>query len=124
MSLRAFTARTALEPFAFGRSDCALWCADAVQACVGFDPAADFRGTYSDWQGCRALVMRAGGLLNLIAPRMIDPRLRPLGRDGVAVLRAEARTLCGVILDGDALVKTDTGLRRIEAPQIVAGWSW
>lgn len=122
--LQAFLARTALQPFRYGQSDCALWCADAVLDGTGFDPAADFRGTYSDWAGCRAVVMRAGGLLNLVAPRMSDPRLRALDGSGVAVLRDRGRTLCGLVLDGVAVVRLETGVRRIATPEILRGWSW
>lgn len=44
------------RPFAYGRHDCALFAADAVEAMTGEDPAAAFRGRYGTaFEGCAAL---------------------------------------------------------------------
>ena len=38
----------------WGVDDCALWVADIVRAATGHDPAASFRGRYSDRDGANA----------------------------------------------------------------------
>ena len=125
--LSDFIAQTRTAPFRWGQNDCALWCASAVQHCTGFDPAADLRGRYDSWMGCRRIVMQAGGLVGLVTPRMVHPCLRPLSqgdRDGVAVLRLERQSLCGLIVAGRAVVKTATGLRIADEFTVLRGWSW
>lgn len=124
MSLSDFVAETRDVPFAWGRNDCALWCASAVAQGTGYDPAADLRGRYSTWWGHRQIVQAAGGLLALIAPRMEGHGLFPLEGDGVAVLRVENRLICGVMLEGRAVLRMGQGLRVTDEFEILRGWSW
>lgn len=49
-------------PFAWGRMDCCLFAADAIQACTGHDPAADLRGTYATAEQAAQVLHRAGGV--------------------------------------------------------------
>lgn len=60
-------------PLAWGRHDCCLFAADAVQACTGHDPAADLRGTYHTEQAARRLLVTAGGLAQLATDRAGPP---------------------------------------------------
>lgn len=122
--LADFIEQTRSDPFEWGRNDCALWCASAVLHENGCDPAADLRGTYDSWFGCRRIVMAAGGLVALIAPRMAATGLRDLDGDGVAVIRLSGRTLCALILEGRALVRMERGLRIADQFTVVRGWSW
>lgn len=122
--LSDFIAKTHAEPFAWGRNDCALWCASAVEHETGIDPAADLRGTYETWTGCRRVIMRAGGLLSLVSARMERLDLRALDGDGVAVLRVEGRTLCGLIHAGRAVLKTAGGMQFSDDFRVLRGWSW
>lgn len=122
--LAAFIEQTRSDPFEWGRNDCALWCASAVEHETGFDPASDLRGAYASRFECRQIVMAAGGLVPLIAPRMVWPGLRDLNGDGVAVLKLEHRQMCGLILDGRAVVKMESGLRVSDEFTVLRGWSW
>ncbi|WP_422049921.1 DUF6950 family protein [Shimia sp.] len=123
MTLSDFIADTLSEPFEWGQNDCALWCASAALACTGFDPAADLRGTYNTWFGCRRVIMKAGGLEALIAPRM--ERFDPLTGDGVAIVRIADQTICAVIMSGRAHVKKKDGSLMIaERFEEIRGWSW
>lgn len=124
VSLQAFVAATAFRPILWGQDDCALWCASAVQDGTGFDPAADLRGSYDSWMACRRLVMGAGGLLNLIAPRMQHESLQPLRRNGVAVVSSRGRQLCAVILDGHAIMRRNPGVCISDDFKLIRGWSW
>lgn len=47
-------------PFAYGRHDCALFAAGAVQAMTGYDFAAGYRGRYSTLAGGLRVLRRDG----------------------------------------------------------------
>lgn len=120
--LAEFIAATRAEPFVWGKNDCALWCASAVAHVTGIDPAADLRGRYASRFECRQIIMDAGGLVPLIAPRMAG--FAPMTGDGVGVLRIGRQTLCGLILEGRAVMRLERGLRIADEFKILAGWSW
>lgn len=44
-------------PFKFGENDCGLFACGAVQAITGVDLAADLRGTYSDAEGEKQVLL-------------------------------------------------------------------
>ena len=123
MTLSEFVARTCRAPWRYGVNDCAMWPASAVHAVLGEDPAADLRGTYDSRFGCHKLLIRSGGLLNLVAPRMDALGLADLQEDGVALLRFEGQSVGAVVLEHRAIVRTATGLRLCDNPEIVRGWS-
>ncbi|WP_412550529.1 DUF6950 family protein [Shimia sp. MIT910701] len=121
--LSQFIASSLAEPFAWGQNDCALWCASGVRACTGFDPAVDLRGTYNSWFECRRVIMRAGGLEALIAPRMA--RFAPLSGDGAAVVRVGTQKLCALIVSGRAVARASDGRARFcDDFDVLRGWSW
>lgn len=122
--LADFIEKTRSDPFEWGRNDCALWCASAVAHETGFDPAEDLRGTYASRFECRQIIMAAGGLVPLIAPRMTWDGLFDLDGDGVAIMTLDKRHLCGLILDGHAVVKMESGLRVAHEFTVLRGWSW
>ena len=122
--LADFIEKTRSDPFEWGRNDCALWCASAVAHETGFDPAAGLRGTYASRFECRQIIMAAGGLVPLIAPRMAWDGMSDLDGDGVAILTLDKRQLCGLILEGRAVVKLEGGLRIADEFTVLRGWSW
>ena len=122
--IEQFLRDTATAPFAWGQNDCALWCASAVHHMTGIDPAADLRGTYSSWVECRQIIMTAGGLEALIAPRMECLNLPPLDRQGVAIVQTGGRRLCGIVKGDFVAVRTEMGVNLIRDFQIQRGWSW
>lgn len=48
------------RPFAWGQADCLLWPASVVEALTGKDPAAEYRGAYSEARGARRLLRNLG----------------------------------------------------------------
>ena len=122
--LAAFIEKTRSDQFKWGVNDCALWCASAVQSAIGHDPAAGLRGTYNSRFECRQIIMAAGGLVSLVAPRMAHSDLRDLSGDGVAVLQFGKTKICGLIVDGRAVLKTEKGLQMLDEFTILRGWSW
>ena len=58
--LTAYITAVARDGFVYGRHDCALFAAGAVQAVTGTDPGADFRGRYRTMKGGLKAVRKAG----------------------------------------------------------------
>ncbi|HEV2463539.1 MAG TPA: hypothetical protein VGT04_07030 [Acidobacteriaceae bacterium] len=56
-----FLVARAREPFAWGKNDCCLFVADAIQSFTGVDLADDFRGKYSDEASAFALIKSVTG---------------------------------------------------------------
>lgn len=52
--------------FAWGVHDCCMMASDIIRAFSGVDPAAGFRGRYSDEAGARALIAEYGSLEQLV----------------------------------------------------------
>jgi hypothetical protein len=66
-------------------------------------------------------------MLQLIAPRMEHPTLVPTSgdRDGVALIRAGGRILCGVLLSGRTVLRREGGgIVLPEDVKIMRSWSW
>lgn len=93
---RYLTAGASL-PWIDGQTDCTMWVADWCVLHFGFDPAANFRGTYHDSAGAARLT--ASGLAATIAPHM-------------APLRAT-----------DAPLRGDVGIIDIRGQQVAAIWT-
>ena len=73
--LSAYAARVAREGFAWGRHDCALFAAGAVEAVTGTDPAAAWRGQYRTRAGGMRLIRAAGFADHVAAAESWFPRL-------------------------------------------------
>ena len=120
-ALAGYVARTASEPFVWGRTDCATWAAGAVQHVAGIDPMWDMRGLYwSRFTAHRAL-MPFGGLASLVRARM--RRFDPIDGDGVALVRDGQSWACAIVLDGRVLLKADRGLRAADMSAELEGWT-
>jgi hypothetical protein len=67
-----FLADRGEQPFEWGRSDCCLFACDGIHALTGIDPAAWFRGRYSDMRGAVAALREYsdGGDLEAVAERI------------------------------------------------------
>lgn len=59
-ALTAYVEACRERPYAWGEHDCALFCANAVHAMTGHDPAAGFRGHYSTAIGSERVLRRRG----------------------------------------------------------------
>ncbi|WP_295560634.1 hypothetical protein [uncultured Sphingomonas sp.] len=92
--------------FVWGRLDCALFAAGAVEAMTGVDPAADFRGRYSTPNGAVRALRRygAGTLEATIAARFGEIRTA-FARRGDLVL---VDGMVGVCVGADAVFIGET----------------
>jgi len=121
--LADFIAKTMVDQFEWGRNDCGLWCASAVEHETGVDPAAHVRGTYTNRVGYHRVIIQAGGLLPFASRIMDGAPVTSLDGDGVGVLVANGQRICGLIVDGRAVLRTETGLCFADDFEVLRGWS-
>ncbi len=110
--LGAYLATEARTPFEYGKSDCALFAAGAVNAMTGSDPSATYRGRYSTLRGglrilrkdgFRDHVERAATLLTEVSPRRAQV-------GDIAVVDTSDGPSLGVVQGEWVAVRTMTGL--------------
>ena len=97
-------------PFAWGANDCCMFAADCVQALTGHDPAAAFRGTYSDARGAVKVLEAVGGLEHaaVMAGDPIPPLMAGIG--DVGLVQLEDRELLAVCVGAVWLAPAAGGL--------------
>jgi hypothetical protein len=109
------------EPFEWGRNDCCMFAADAVQACTGIDPAADLRGSYCTERSAAHVLREFGGVASIAAARLGEEIFTSLAQPGdIGLVRIDGRdslAVCTgmhwhcpgvyglVILSGDAVMR-------------------
>jgi len=110
--LGEYQATEARTPFEYGKSDCALFAAGALNAMTGTDPSANYRGRYTTLRGglrilrkdgFRDHVERAAALLTEVPPQRV--------RVGdIAVVETADGPSLGVVQGEWVVVKTLSGL--------------
>jgi hypothetical protein len=111
--------------FAWGECDCCLFVADWIKAVHGFDPAAGWRGVYSDERGARRALAMSGGLIRLMSLRMaahgIDPTDTP-GHGDIGAVETALGPTAAIRVSAGWACKSPAGL--IAAPfKSLAAWS-
>lgn len=98
-------------PFAYGRHDCALFAAGAVEAMTGHDFAAPFRGRYATLAGGLRVLRRAGFADHVELAAHHLPAVHPAyARQGdLLVFAGEAGRVLAVMQGQGAYVLTETG---------------
>ena len=111
--LTGYLARCAGAPFEWGRQDCALFLAGAVEAMTGADFARPYRGNYQSAGEGRALLRQNGFASHVDLARRTLPgkhRSRAAPGDG-AILRARGGIMLGVFQGPQVYVlRADRGL--------------
>lgn len=125
--LRCFLTALRRAPFSFGETDCALTIADWWHANHGADPALHLRGTYSDRDGCAAVLTRERGLLRLVwrlarsvgARRTHDPNAGDF-----AVVRFQQQHFGAIrTASGRWAIKMSDGLTVTTECRIIMAWA-
>lgn len=111
--LSAYLIEVASKPFAYGSHDCALFVAGAVQAMTGHDPAAAFKGQYSDLKSGLKHLRKAGLQSHIdLADASFDPvPLAFAGVGDIAVIDVPGEVPALGIFEGQHIaVPRETGL--------------
>lgn len=112
-------------PFAWGSNDCCLCAADIILAITGRDPAAPWRGRYSNED--EAAVLLREGLEAVVAGAMVlfgAEEIPPLtaGRGDLALIPLENETLLGVVLSGTIAAPGKDGLGFVRSSRALRAW--
>lgn len=123
-ALQAYLASHMRTPFAWGRHDCVLFAADAVQAQTGVDRLGAYRGRWRTARGAARLLADLGGMdaavsgvLSSIAPALAH-------RGDVAGWRDADGRLQLAIVEGETLAGPGAaGLERLPRALMARAWS-
>lgn len=106
--------------YAYGKADCALFAAGAVEAMTGVDPAKPFRGRYSTARGsARALRRYGAGDLGNTLDGLFPAIPASMARRGDLAWHDNA---VGVVIGSDALFMADTGQVRVPRAEWAKAW--
>ena len=119
----AFLTERARQPFAWGRNDCAIFAADAVQAVTGVDLAGRLRGATTARQAVR-LLRRHGDLLGIASAALGAPvGVHQAQEADVLLVRMGRRSALGVRLADDVVVGPGLdGLQAVPLQQALCAW--
>lgn len=110
-------------PFEWGRHDCCLFAADAVQAITGVDHAADYRGAYKTARGAKR-ALRKRGFDHIEQPLdalflRVDCRLA--GRGDLVVTEADGLAV-GIHLGSALAFVSQDGLEFLPVNRALMAW--
>lgn len=120
------------DRFEWGRNDCCLFVCDCVQAIVGIDPGATFRGLYDDretgYKFIRVQLDDPNATVATIAARIcqtmgfveIAPALAQRG--DVGLYRGAAGETLGICLGGHWAFLLETGMTYLSTAEIARVW--
>ena len=110
------------RPFQWGVADCCLFVADAVQAMTGDDPAAAYRGTYSNETGAR-LALKRHGKKTLVATfdAAFGKHVEPARAHRGDIVQIDELTV-GVCMGAFGYFVGDTGLVRRPYADFTRAW--
>ena len=124
--LQAYLLAAMGRPFARPQDDCCALVADWIVERTGIDPAAGFRGAYSDLRGALRLIRGAGGFLAMWRVHMtlagFDETAEPAVGDVGVVREAGGRDIAAIRVPGNWAVKAERGLLIEDLPMLCA-WS-
>ena len=121
--LAAFLEERRAERFEWGRNDCVLFAADAVQAMTGVDLAAPWRGQWDSRASAVDALGRAGGLLaavDMILPAYDSPLMA--GRGDVVAFATRGRLGLAVCVGTDAVAPSALGWQPRPMAEALVGW--
>ena len=119
--LETFLLERRFAPFEWGRNDCCLFVADAVEAMHGVDFAANLRGYRTRFGAARRLA-KAGGLAKLV-DEMLAPISASLTRRGdVVMFNAEGGDALGLCVGRKFAAAGPSGVTFFDMSYVTRAW--
>ena len=115
-------------PFRWGKNDCCLFAADAIESMTGVDLAREFRGTYKTELGAMRHLLKEGSVFGIACRIARNAGIKPCagamaGRGDVVYVKGEQHALGVVGLSGDSIwILTVDGLGQVPLSRAVCGW--
>lgn len=123
-ALAAFTRAHMRTTYAWGRHDCALFAAGAVEAMTGTDFAAEFRGKYEDEGGARRVLTslgceNVGDLASRYLPEIVPAQAR---RGDVVMIEGQLGPFLAVVDGRTAVGPSARGLTHTPVEMASRAW--
>jgi len=123
--LNDYIAQNISTPFEWGKFDCCLFAAGAVEAETGIDFAEEFRGKYStEFGSVKALKKIGKGDIKQTLESKFGPLKAPLlaKRGDIALVETEDGDALGIIWGGAVWVSTKQGLAKLPMRELKGCW--
>lgn len=114
--LGAYVRRTADLPWVWGVQDCTMWVADWCLERWGMDPAARYRGCYSDEAGAAAIL--AGGMLAVISPEIPFVPKQSAAEGDIGVIEIVGRQTAAISTGAHWMFRTPRGIGMAVRPAL------
>jgi hypothetical protein len=123
--LAAFLTHRQSQPFCWGKNDCCLFAADAINVITGVDHASAFRGRYTTAIGAKRALIRYGK--GDIKHTFIAKFGTPIGvlnasRGDVALVNINGENVVGMVF-GNIYVVSEHGLLQLPLSHAMGIWS-
>jgi hypothetical protein len=123
--LAAFLKHRQSQPFCWGKNDCCLFAADAIQVITGVDHASEFRGRYTTAIGAKRALIRYGK--GDIKHTFNAKFGKPIGglnasRGDISLVNINGEDIVGVVF-GNIYVVSEPGLLQLPLSQALGIWS-
>lgn len=122
LHLEAFVQARLRMPFAWGRNDCALFTADAVQAMTGKRLCEELRGHATARQALRVLA-EVGGVRGVAARALDEPIPLLMAKVGdVVIIEVGKREALAICNGGTAIAPGPAGMVAVPMAHARAAW--
>lgn len=122
--LELYLAEVANRPFAFGRHDCGLFAAGAIEAMTGKDPGEPYRDRYGSFKGALKALRKDGFADHLVLANALFSAL-PVARarpgDLAAVETGEGPAF-GIVQGEQVYLAGEAGLRLVPLTDAARAW--
>tara|TARA_R110002124_G_scaffold165640_3_gene333016 strand:- start:749 stop:1153 length:405 start_codon:yes stop_codon:yes gene_type:complete len=123
--LAEFLTERGTQEHVWGKNDCCLFAADAIEVITGVDNASEFRGRYTTELGAKRALLRygAGDIRSTFTAKFGQPvaRLKAV-RGDIALVIIDGVERVGVVY-GKIYLVSDKGLVTLPLNQSVSIWS-
>jgi hypothetical protein len=122
--LATFLKQRQQQAFCWGKNDCCLFAADAIQVTTGVDHAREFRGRYTTAIGAKRALMRYGkGEIKPTFSEKFGPPVNRLTakRGDIALVNVDGEDIVGVVF-GTIYVVSEQGLLQLPLSDALCIW--
>lgn len=110
------------KQFEWGKSDCCLFVSDCINAQVGIDPAAEYRGKYKTEIGAKKALVKYGELEPLLDSHFDRIDVMKAKRGDAVMFQSQLGTTMGIMWNGSIYAMSETGITQTDSkPEVV--WS-
>lgn len=122
--LAKFIVSRKTAPFEWGKNDCCLFVADAIEQMTDIDFASEYRGTYSTEKGAYKALKKQGEktVADAWSRRFPEIPVQEMGRGDVALVISEEQPATAICFGARLWVVSKKGLITLRRSQAIQAW--